>query len=92
MTEYARFTRRAGDNVHHSTEDPSMHLVGDVVPDWVDVPANVEGGGRRVVQGHSTITCPCGQHRTRELRLGDDGLCVAECASRGFLWYRRKVA
>ena len=87
----ATFIKRAGDNAHQSTEDPAMQLFGDVVPDWVDVPPQA-GGGRRTVQRHCIITCPCNphapKHKVRELDLGRN-LFVSECPHRGFLWYNR---
>lgn len=63
------FTREAGAGYSQSVEDPAMRLLGDPVPEWVDLPADL-GGGRRVVTGHAQITCPCGTHPTRELHLG----------------------
>lgn len=88
---YAKFTKKAGERVSSSTEDPSMFLVGDTVPDWVELPAEL-GGGRRDVLGSRQVRCPCGrgEHSVRELDLGEQ-LHVAECPVRGFLWYRREV-
>jgi len=89
MTESAKFTKYAGDPVAQSTEDPAMQLVGTFVPDWVTLPAEL-GGGRRTVQGHAVVRCPCGQrHAVQELDLGAN-LFVAECSFKGFLWYRRQ--
>ena len=68
-----------------------MHLIGNVIPDWVDVPREA-GGGRRTVRGHRIVKCPCDitpDHEVRELDLGDR-LYVSECKHKGFLWYRRK--
>lgn len=89
----AEFNRRAGSNVHDSTEDPSMQLVGDVVPDWVRLPPEL-GGGRRTVLAHKQVECPCRRgHKSRELALGEHQgkqLFVAECKIAGqFLWYAR---
>jgi hypothetical protein len=92
------FTREAGAGYSQSVEDPAMRLLGDPVPEWVELPREL-GSGRRNVTGHREITCPCGQHRTRELQLGPGlnvetndvtTLCVAECSGDGFIWYERK--
>ncbi len=98
MKQIEQFTREAGVGYSRSVEDESTYILGDPVPEWVDLPGNL-GGGRRVVVGHREITCPCGQHRTRELDLGPGlnvrtneatTLCVAECEGQGFLWYERR--
>jgi hypothetical protein len=92
MSQIERFTREAGAVYGQSVEDPDMYVLGNPVPEWVYVPEDL-GGCRLAVTGHREITCPCGQHRTRELQLGahEGGtLCVAECEGQGFLWYRRQ--
>lgn len=68
-----------------------MLLVGDVVPDYVNLPSDL-GGGRRDVVSHCMVMCPCrGEHQSRELSLGEK-LYVAECkTSAQFLWYRRDI-
>lgn len=86
---YLEFTMTIGDTMMQSVDDPTMHLLGDGVPDYVCLPADL-GGGRRMVQSARTVQCPCGNgHDVRELALGQR-LYVAECDRRGFLWYRRR--
>jgi hypothetical protein len=75
-----------GQRVGISKEDPSMVILVDV-PDTVRMP--VELGGEEVhVVGHQDRGCPCGcGAQVRVLHL-DNGVHVAGCPARGFLWYR----
>lgn len=85
-----RFNKTAGSPVMQGVDDPSMMIVGDSVPDWVQVP-NELGGGRRPVTRAYTRPCPaCGDHDVRVLLAGD--LSVAECEQRGFLWFRSEFS
>ena len=85
-----RFMKRAGDETAQPVDDPSMSLVGDTTPDEVRLPPNLGGGLVRVLRAF-TESCPVckGGHPVKHLEL-DDGIFVAECATRGFLWYRRR--
>jgi hypothetical protein len=81
-----RFEKQAGSPVMQGLDDPSMLLVGDEIPSWVGIPPEL-GGGRRAVTDAFVGPCPsCRNHGVRVLVLGD--LSVAECATRGFLWFR----
>lgn len=85
MTEW--FERRPGAMASQGTSDPKLVLVGDGVPDWVRLPAEVGGIQVKVLAAFSErcpkCDCPC-----RHLKL-NGGICVAECTRGcGFLWYR----
>ena len=85
------FTKTPGANVLPSTNDPTMSLIvgGDLVPDTVRLPPDLGGFHVRVKAG-SYIDCPCqGGHTVINLETDHDRIQVAECPSRGFLWYRR---
>jgi len=79
---------RASD-VSEQMGDPAL-LVHDGIPDWVRLPPEL--GGQRVrVKGMETRTCPCGRHVGRTFILDEpSGIQVAECPSRGYLWFREK--
>lgn len=89
MTEW--FDRKPGSPVAQGSEDPTMLLIGDGVPDWVRLPPEL-GGARVKVLGAHEAPCPmCGKGPdVRHLEL-PDGLGVAECVRHGFAWYRRSV-
>ncbi len=84
----AWFEKRIGEPIMVGTEDPTMLLLGDSIPDWVRLPPDL--GGRRVrVEAVGVDTCPRGEHDVRHLRLSDCGISVAECPEHGgYLWYR----
>ena len=85
------FEKSPGSEVHESTEDETMVLIGAVIPDWVRLPAEL-GGARVRVLGAFEAPCPlCGDdHSVRHLRV-EGGLGVAECHEHGFVWYRGSV-
>lgn len=87
----AWFEKQAGSEVHTSTEDETMLLLGDVTPDWVRLPAELGGARVRVLGAHAA-SCPmCRNDRpVRHLHV-EDGLGVAECREHGFVWYRKSV-
>jgi hypothetical protein len=87
----AWFNKAAGSVVHESIEDDSMLMVGDVIPDWVRLPAEL-GGERVRVEGAKTAPCPmCRNHvEVRHLRVTGN-LGVAECRQHGFVWYQGTV-
>ena len=87
----AWFQKRAGSDVHESTEDETMVLVGDVIPDWVRLPAEL-GGARVPVHGATAAPCPMCRdgHPVRHLKV-EGSLGVAECRQHGFVWYRGSV-
>lgn len=63
-------------------------VLGKQPPDWVCLP-DALGGTRQRVLGAGEAPCVCGtEHAVWHLALGD-GLYVAECGDRGFLWYNR---
>ncbi len=72
--------------------DERACLIYDGVPDWVTLPAEL-GGGRANVKHGVNGPCPCGNHTALTLALdakhGDKGLHVAECPTRGYLWFAR---
>lgn len=83
----ATFTKKPGDTVLPSTEDPSMAMVlgsPNFTPSYVVLPARL-GGGRARVLGGQFEPCPKHVHNVWTLRL-DDKLIVAECGSE-FYWY-----
>lgn len=92
MADTEWFERRPGDLASQGTDDPSLVLVGDGVPDWVRLPAEL-GGGQVKVLGHHTAPCPMckSQHPVRHLRL-KRGYGVAECGRCGFVWYQQPEA
>lgn len=87
----AWFEKTTGSEVHTSTEDETMLLLGDVVPDWVRLPAELGRAEARVLGAHAA-PCPlCRANRpVRHLRI-EAGLGVAECPQHGFVWYRKSV-
>lgn len=87
MTE--RFEKRPGSSFMPSTEDPSMALIMDGLPDDVRLPPDLGGRIEKVVRGF-TAPCPRCQAKVRHLEL--ETLCVAECNARcsQFYWYRRR--
>ena len=62
------------------------------VPDWVRLPTAL-GGARINVKHGKRCACPCGDpHEVLVLVLDEPtGLCVAECRTHGYLWYREAV-
>ena len=88
MSATAWFEKVPGVDIAASLEDPAMALVGDLVPDWVRLPAEL-GGARVPVLERFTTGCLCRACGTVEhLRL-PDGIAVAECLSGpSYLWYR----
>jgi hypothetical protein len=63
-------------------------LLGDDTPDWVRLPGQLGGFQTRVIAA-GVGPCVCGQdHQVKHLGLEHDDICVAECPTRGFLWYR----
>jgi hypothetical protein len=81
------FERTPGSVVHMGKTDPSTLLLGDTVPDWVQVPDELGGSQVKVLRAEAG-SCPgCDSaHVVRHLVL-DSPLGVAECRDRGFLWY-----
>lgn len=88
-----RATVTPGQRVVQLDDDPTGVLIYDGVPDWVTLPAEL-GGTRATVKHGLNEPCPCGTgHTSLTLVLdathGDKGLHVAECATRGYLWFAR---
>lgn len=67
-------------------EEEGLLLLGDDVPDWVRLPANLGGGQLKVVRAF-IAPCPIHKHPVRHLEL-EGGYFVAE--SDQFYWYKRK--
>ena len=85
-----RFTKNAGDKSMIGVDDPTMMLVGDVVPDTVTLPAGL-GGGTRAVIGSLTADCPVTGIKCRHLVLGehDGGKTLYVAESDKFYWYAK---
>ena len=86
-----RFTVAPGDRALRSDDDPTCLLIYDGIPNVVRLPSEL--GGRDVSVKHSRQDeCPCGEdHRVLVLVLDEpSGIQVAECALKGFLWFRPK--
>ena len=90
MSDTMWFNRKPGDFASESTDDelPAI-LVGDQTPDWVRMPPEL--GGQQVrVTGTRQDPCPCQGHNVKHYDLMN-GISVAECPMRGFLWYRKRA-
>ena len=84
-----RFEKRAGDNSMIGVDDPTMMLVGDVVPDNVTLPSGL-GGGVMVVSGSFVADCPVTGIKCRHLALGEyDGKTLYVAESDQFYWYAK---
>jgi hypothetical protein len=82
------FNRRPGDVVAEGVDDPTMSLVGDVVPDWVRLPPEL---GSAQIKVTGAFRAPCPMCRGGEVRhLEAEAFRVAECSTHGFVWYRTK--
>lgn len=86
MTEW--FSKKQGDGVSVSIDDPSMVLIGDQTPDWVRLPDELGGATLRVLDS-IRAECPMCEDGvpTRHLHCHDH-FGVAECERHGFVWYR----
>jgi len=85
-----RFTKTAGDPTMISTDDPTMLLLGNPVPDNVTLPANL-GGGVRVVVDSFVADCPVTKIPCRHLTLGGEynGKTLYVAESDQFYWYAK---
>ena len=94
------FTRKPGGGLDISVEDPSLALLGNEVPDWVKLPAEL-GGVKVRVEGARIAPCAKCGGRCRHLKLAPVVLGrnvigvapvsvkVAECNNGcGFVWYK----
>ena len=82
-----RFTVTPGQRIVPVSEDCA--LVYDGTPNVVRLPPELGGGEVRVLHGvHKP--CPCrGDHDALVLVLDEPtGIMVAECRTRGYLWFR----
>ena len=99
MTEW--FKKAAGARAARGIDEPRMLLIGDTVPDWVRLPAELGGMRVRVLEAYEGPCPRCDDvvptlrlnAGTMEYRGGGKGamdhIHVAECASDGFIWFRR---
>lgn len=88
------FTKRPGEICSEAAEDsdePGTLLMGDVVPDWVRLPADLgaDAGRRLRVLSSGQGPCPKCGGAARHLEL-EDRYGVAECLADAFVFYRRR--
>jgi hypothetical protein len=88
----AWFTRKPGDVVSPSTEDPTMAIVGGGLPDWIRLPPELGGGTVRPVRQFGAPCPKCDEGPPVRHIECNGGLHVAECERHGFVWYRRRAA
>lgn len=86
------FEKKPGESVAQGIDEPEALLIGAEKPDWVRLPPNLGGAQVRVTGSFNGPCVSCkDKHTVRHLTL-EGGISVAECGSRGFLWYRVKAA
>ena len=83
------YDRQAGSQAAQSQDDPGEMMLGSPTPDWVRLPQELGGAPARVID-RVVRPCPaCRDHNVRHYKL-DAVVDVAECKTRGFLWYRKQ--
>lgn len=83
------FTRKPGDFASHGSDDPRELIVGNPVPDWVELPKEIGSIKVKVLEAFVGPCPACQSGSVRHLRL-EQGFHVAECLIHNFLWYKKK--